>query len=96
MNEKMSQKIIDEKLALLKYKSDVNSHIEVDNEICSTCKTKDCLNVCPAKVYKLENGEIKINYENCLECGACYVACPKKSINWVYPKSDCGVVYKYS
>ena len=48
----MSQKIIDEKLALLKYKSDTNSHIEVDNEICATCKTKDCLNVCPAKVYK--------------------------------------------
>ena len=45
MNEKMSQKIIDEKLALLKYKSDTNSHIEVGNEICATCKTKDCLNV---------------------------------------------------
>lgn len=96
MNEKMSQKIIDEKLALLKYKSDTNSHIEVDNEICATCKTKDCLNVCPAKVYKKDGENIKVEYENCLECGACYVACPKKSIKWCYPKSGCGVIYKYS
>ena len=96
MNKKMSQKIIDEKLALLKYKSDTKSHIEVDNTICSLCKTKDCLNVCPARVYTEENGEIKVNYENCLECGACSVACPKKSIKWSYPKSGCGVIYKYS
>ena len=94
MNEKMSQKIVDEKLALLKYKSDTNSHITVDNEVCATCKTKDCLNVCPAKVYKKDGDSIKIEYENCLECGACRIACQKNAIKWEYPSSGCGVIFK--
>ena len=42
------------------------------------------------------NDEIKVEYENCLECGACRMICPNNAIEWQYPKSSKGVIYKLS
>ena len=87
---------INEKLATLKYNKDKESHLKVNNEICSQCKNKYCTFICPADVYEwIENKqEMVIRYENCLECGACKIACDKKNIQWRYPESEYGVKYK--
>ena len=39
---------------------------------------------------------IIIKHENCLECGACKIACPKNNIKWCYPESGHGVIFKNS
>ncbi|MEE0496271.1 MAG: 4Fe-4S dicluster domain-containing protein, partial [Cyanobacteriota bacterium] len=41
-----------------------------------------------------EKKEIIVNYENCLECGACRIACERKAIDWKYPKGTKGVTFK--
>lgn len=90
-------KTIEEKLSLLKYKPETISHIEVDKELCLKCKSKECTFFCPASVYKIEEGEVpKIEYENCLECGACKIGCKSKSVKWNFPHGGCGIVYKFS
>lgn len=98
-NEGKDFKDIDEKLSLLKFKPDSISHIEIDEDKCRDCENHECTFVCPARVYQCENensDKIKIEYENCLECGACKVACKKQAIKWVYPRAGCGIVYKFS
>lgn len=87
---------IDDKLFSVKYNPDEESHLVVDQEACSKCKEKPCMNFCPAHVYDWdEEGEkLLVGYENCLECGACRIACPSKTISWRYPKGGCGVTFK--
>lgn len=95
---KKNSKLIQNKLMTVKYNCANDSHLIVDQDICKSCKEKTCIYICPADVYsqdeKSEN--IIMQYENCLECGACRIACPKKNISWRYPSSGCGVVYKNS
>ena len=95
MNQENS---IENKLSTLKYYCDDKSHLILDKELCKNCKEKSCLYVCPARVYEVdsETKERTVQYENCLECGACRMACPKSAINWNYPKASLGVLYKKS
>ena len=88
---------IDDRLSKVKYVTDEESHLKVNTEPCKNCKSKTCTFVCPANVYEWNKEEDKliINYENCLECGACRIACEKKCIEWHYPKGTCGVTYKF-
>ncbi len=87
---------IDKKLYTLKYSPDTESHLKPDKEQCRLCKNKTCVYICPAKVYEWndEKQELIVNYENCLECGACRIACERKSIDWQYPKGTKGVTFK--
>ena len=87
---------IDNYLYTLKYTPDTISHLILDNEKCKNCADKFCTHVCPACVYEWNDDEQKIivNYENCLECGACRIICPHKAINWQYPKGNKGVMFK--
>lgn len=88
---------IEKKLSKIKYLSDNKSHLILDENICKTCTSRVCTIVCPAKVYvENDDGTVKTEYENCLECKACKVACPNNAINWNYPKSQKGVLYKFS
>ena len=95
---KKNSKNIQNKLVNVKYNCDSVTHLIVNQEICANCKEKTCIYICPADVYNVESStnEIVVQYENCLECGACKIACPKKNINWQYPSSSCGVVYRNS
>lgn len=89
---------VDEKLAIDFFKTDKESHIIIHHEICQTkCRVKFCLSVCPGHLYELneETNEITVEYAGCLECGTCRVACPEGAIEWVYPKGDFGVQYRY-
>lgn len=89
---------IDKKLYTLKYSPDSQSHLNPDKEQCKLCQSKNCTFICPAKVYEWneEKQELIINYENCLECGACRIACERKSLGWQYPKGTKGVTFKQS
>lgn len=72
-------------------------HIVLDKQACRNCKTKPCLLVCPAVLYKLDNnGDITFDYAGCLECGTCRVMCANKGIiRWVYPRGTFGVNFRY-
>ncbi|RJP77634.1 MAG: hypothetical protein C4524_07885 [Candidatus Zixiibacteriota bacterium] len=86
---------IEDKLYLVKYKPDKQSHIEVIQEVFKADKLKVVLYICPAKVYTLneETGECLVNHENCLECGTCAIAAPEY-VKWRYPRGGFGVQYK--
>jgi len=73
------------------------SHILIDQEVCqSRCTIRYCLHVCPADLYDLnENGEMTVDYEGCLECGTCYVACREDALEWHYPRAGYGVQYRF-
>lgn len=89
---------INEKLSTLKFNKDKESHLKVDDDICLRCKEKFCTYICPANVYEWDEYKEKtiIRYENCLECGACKIACEKNNIKWQYPNAEFGVKYKNS
>jgi len=86
---------IEERLSLNVFNVDKESHIVVDTSKCKTCEIKPCLYVCPADLYKLEEGEIVFNHEGCLECGSCRVVCPQGAIQWNYPRGGFGVQFRY-
>ncbi len=87
---------LDKKLFTLKYSPDEKSHLHPDKEECKICKSKICTFICPAGVYEwnVQRAELTVNYENCLECGACRIACERKSLGWEYPKGTKGVTFK--
>ncbi len=87
---------INEKLSALKYNKGEKSHLTVDNDVCMRCKDKCCTYICPAEVYQWNKEKciMNVRYENCLECGACKIACSKKNIAWVYPDAGFGVKFK--
>ncbi len=98
MENNVNKKSIQDKLATIKYNCDNKTHLIVNQKKCAKCKDKPCLAICPANVYSIDENtkEIIVQYENCLECGACRLACPKGAIDWNYPSSSCGVIYKNS
>ncbi len=87
---------INEKLSTLKYNKGKESHLSADNEICKECKNRVCTHICPANVYDWneDSKSLTIRYENCLECGACKIACEKQNIKWAYPSAQYGVKFK--
>ncbi|MFC1522147.1 ferredoxin family protein [Elusimicrobiota bacterium] len=90
---------IDERLGLLTFKNDHQSHIKIKEiETCKAqCKDKPCIVVCPAAVYVWNDEQQKmlIQYENCIECGGCRMICPYLNIDCNWPRGGMGVAYKY-
>lgn len=97
-DDNIKKNSIEDKLSTIKYNCDSRTHLIVDNTICRVCTNRECTYICPAKVYTYDEDQniINVEYENCLECGACRVACPLGAIDWKYPKAKYGVIYKYS
>lgn len=87
-----------EKLGKVTYKHHDESHIRVDNSICTNCPIDQlCTYVCPARVYvpsRRPGQVIHVSYENCVECGTCWVACTAGAIHWENPMGGHGVVYR--
>ncbi len=88
--------MIEAKLYTVKYDADTVSHLVPDEESCKKCISKACQTVCPANVYEWNDTENRliVNFENCLECGACKIACEKHTLGWQYPKGTKGVTFK--
>src|SRR3989304_9096202 len=93
----LEEKTLPEKLFLLRFRVDKVSHLIPDKDVCRECNKCACLFVCPADVYKWDDGkkEIMVSYEGCLECGTCRIACPQGAIDWRNPGGGFGVSYKY-
>lgn len=94
--EYLNKMTLDEKLYTIKYTPDTESHLKPDVQKCKECISKVCTKICPANVYEWNEDEQKltVNHENCLECGACRIACENKCIGWEYPKGNKGVTFK--
>ena len=85
-------KTIEEKLLLIKFCPDTESHIAVNQDICIICQGKECTKFCPANVFawSATNDRLIVGYENCLECGLCTIGCPYGSIKYTQPKDGSG------
>ncbi|MBE0651525.1 MAG: 4Fe-4S dicluster domain-containing protein [Bacteroidales bacterium] len=89
---------LEDKLYLNGYKTDEigGSHLAIkDEKVCATCALKQCLYVCACSVYELNENthKVEINYDACLECGTCRIACD--NIEWSYPRGGFGIAYKF-
>ncbi len=90
---------VEDRLALVSFEHDEEPFITVETDLCRTCKEKPCLYVCPAQVYRWENGELVYNAEGCMELGACLVVCHSignGAIRWSYPRGSKGIHYRMS
>ena len=87
-------KTIEEKLFLIKFCPDTESHIKVNQDICTICKGKECTKFCPANVFawSIINDKLIVGYENCLECGLCTSGCPYGSIQYSPPSDAYGKI----
>ena len=74
------------------------AHIVVDGAVCADCSTRECVVACPAKLFvPTADGGILFNYEQCFECGTCYLVCNREgAISWSYPEGGHGVVFRRS
>ena len=72
-------------------------HITVDGDACRGCTTRACVTACPANLFvPTSDGGILFNYEQCFECGTCYMVCNEAgAIHWTYPDGGNGVVLRH-
>ena len=94
--EENNQLSLDDKLFTVRRKPLKTSHISLDEHLCKECLNRICTYICPAEVYVWDEAKKKIDvrFENCLECGACRVAC--EAIKWANPAWGAGIAYKNS
>ncbi len=77
-----------ERVARLKYDDDRVSHIKVLNPKSEFMKKMVIL--CPTNCYSMEDGDVTLQHEACIECGTC-----AKETEWRHPRGEKGVVYQY-
>ncbi len=87
----------DDRMETVDFRISHTAHIVVDADVCRSCTTQACVIACPAKLFVPTNdGGILFNYEQCFECGTCYMICNKDgAISWSYPEGGHGVVFKH-
>jgi|SRR5471030_584760 ferredoxin like protein len=86
----------EDRMATVEFRVAERAHIVVDAEICRSCTTKACITACPANLFALtSDGGILFNYEQCFECGTCYMVCNSEgALTWSYPDGGYGVVFR--
>jgi ferredoxin len=52
---------------------------------CTDCRFTDCVEVCPVDCFYLDDRQVYINPDECIDCGACEPTCPVEAI---YPGDD--------
>ncbi len=95
MGERVS---LAERLGADAFDTDSTSHLTLsDPALCRTCALRPCIRVCPAEVYQWEEDRLRIRYENCLETGACRIACDtmgNHALVWAFPPAGRGIQYR--
>ncbi len=86
------------RMGTVEFRVGTRAHITVDGDKCHGCTTKACVTACPANLFvPVSDGGIVFNYEQCFECGTCYLACNTAgAITWTYPDGGYGVVFHRS
>jgi ferredoxin like protein len=87
-----------DRMATVEFRIAERPHIVVDSQRCEGCATQACVTACPANLFvPTSDGRILFNYEQCFECGTCYMACNTEgAIQWSYPLGGYGVVLRRS
>ena len=87
-----------ETMASAEFRVHPDAHIVVDGAVCADCTTRECVVACPANLFvPTSDGGIVFNYEQCFECGTCYLVCDTSgAITWTYPDGGHGVVFHHS
>ena len=87
----------EDRMRTVEFRVGERAHITVDSNTCRTCSTQDCVTACPANLFaRTANGGILFNYEQCFECGTCYMVCDHEgAITWTYPDGGSGVVFRH-
>ena len=63
-------------MATVDFRVGERAHICVDSDVCRSCTTRACVTACPADLFApTSDGGILFNYEECFECGTCYMVC---------------------
>ncbi len=72
-----------------------NPHIVLVDDI-DPAEFNKLVRVCPAALYRVENGTPSFDYAGCLECGTCRIACGDTLIKqWQNPQPTMGIQYRY-
>jgi len=88
----------EDRMSTIDFRVSSRAHITIDGDTCRGCTTRECVTACPANLFvPTSDGGILFNYEQCFECGTCYMLCNKEgAITWTYPDGGHGVVFKRS
>ena len=86
----------EDRMNTVEFRVGTRAHITVDGDACRGCTTKACVTACPANLFvPMSDGGILFNYEQCFECGTCYMVCNREgAISWNYPEGGYGVVFR--
>jgi len=85
-----------ERLGLVAYRNqsraEARPHIDVETDICNTtCPHKCTTWVCPANCYTQDDeGVVRFQFEDCIECGTCLYACDQGAVTWRFPDPGSG------
>jgi electron transfer flavoprotein-quinone oxidoreductase len=79
---------IAQRIAKLKYDDDSLSHIKVLHPKSEFMKKMVIL--CPTKCYSIENDDVMLQHEGCIECGTC-----AKETEWRHPRGEKGINFQY-
>jgi len=93
--ERWPEVAFDDRMSTVEFRIAPDAHIVVDAEVCRSCTTRACVTACPANLFApTSDGGILFNYEECFECGTCYMLCNSEgAISWSYPEGGQGVVF---
>jgi ferredoxin like protein len=88
--------LVRQKLGTITYITDAeeNAHITVKPDICAKCPHRLCISGCPAGCFNFIDNKMVFRYEDCVECGTCFLQCDQGSIIWNNPQGSFGVQYQ--
>lgn len=96
--KKTSSLDVEEKLSRVSWHEAEESNLDIESKAtCRECETRFCEIICPAEVWVFEEGDNlpNIQWENCLECGACRIVCPENNIVWEHQEGGEGFAFKF-
>lgn len=95
-DEHLDERSVDERMGTVEFRVSDRVDIVVDSDVCRSCTTKACVVACPADLFvPTTDGGVLFNYEECFECGTCYLVCNHEgALRWSYPVGGHGVVFR--